>query len=62
MEFAVSNVEEIAWSNSPLDELRIAGDRKAMIKALTDSHLSRGSMDSFDDIVKGKGRGLNLLL
>ena len=62
VEFAVFNIHGITWSLDPLGELRIPENKKATIKALTDSHLRRKFSDPFDDIVKGKGRGLNLLL
>jgi len=62
VEFAIANTRDIQWASAPFDNLRIPDDKKEIIQGLTESHLNRGTNDSFDDFIEGKGRGLIFLL
>jgi hypothetical protein len=60
VEFAVEDIREIDWNPEPWERLAIEEGKKEMIHALARSHVN-GDMDDFDDIVRGKGRGLVML-
>ncbi|KAI9891861.1 MAG: hypothetical protein M1814_002246 [Vezdaea aestivalis] len=58
-EFAVSRLEDIAWNLDPFQYLVLPQEHKSIVKALATSHKSK---EDFDDLVKGKGKGLIVLL
>jgi hypothetical protein len=62
-EFAVADIEEIEWSSLPFNSLTISGEQRDVIVALVEARdgLSDPSV-IFDDVIAGKGRGLNILL
>lgn len=62
MEFAVADIEDIKWSSLPFDCLTIPDEQKEVIIALAETRLGLVPSVPFDDIVEGKGRGLNVLL
>jgi hypothetical protein len=62
VEFAVGDIREIKWSLSPFDCLTIPNEDKEIIIALVKSWTARVPDSMFDDLVTGKGRGLNVLL
>jgi hypothetical protein len=60
-EFAVRNIDQIEFSLSPFQSLTIPDDKKAVIMSIAESQiLQEGAM--FDDVVIGKGLGVNVLL
>ncbi|CAG8981848.1 hypothetical protein HYALB_00014000 [Hymenoscyphus albidus] len=62
LEFAVANISDISWNESIFNQLAIPPKSKTLIQALTTEHLMQEKICIFDDFVKGKGRGLNILL
>ena len=66
-EFAVADIEDIQWSSDSFDGLVIPDEDRDIIMALVEARngpCDRAAQDSFqfDDIITGKGRGLNILL
>ncbi|KAK5099459.1 hypothetical protein LTS08_006041 [Lithohypha guttulata] len=69
-EYAVEDIKPIEWSSTLLDRLSLPAQKKNAIKAITQSRLSRADVEKqpnrspkgFDDVVAGKGRGINILL
>ncbi|KAH1353232.1 hypothetical protein KXX63_002251 [Aspergillus fumigatus] len=61
-EFAIEEVAEIQFSNAPFDMLAIPEDKKKVIKSLTESRVRATTEGKFDDIIKGKGQGVIILL
>ncbi|WQF88869.1 Putative AAA+ ATPase domain, ATPase, AAA-type, core [Colletotrichum destructivum] len=59
--FSVSNMSDVIWNEDAFDKLIIAEKKRRMIRLLVQSH-KPNSDGSFDDIIKGKGRGLVGLL
>ncbi|KAH6664637.1 hypothetical protein B0J14DRAFT_493413 [Halenospora varia] len=60
--FAVADISNICWDDSVFDQLQIASGSKKLIQALTTRHSSHKKAHAFDDFVKGKGLGLNILM
>ncbi|KAI1868204.1 hypothetical protein JX265_007027 [Neoarthrinium moseri] len=58
--FSIDMVKDIQWSHEAFNQLVLPEDYKKIIWAFVDTQLS-GS-DDFDDIVRGKGRGVVMLL
>ncbi|KAK8187955.1 P-loop containing nucleoside triphosphate hydrolase protein [Phyllosticta capitalensis] len=58
--FYVDNVEEVAWNTGAFDKLVLPNDYKRVIWAFVEAQLSR--KDDFDDVIKGKGKGVIMLL
>jgi hypothetical protein len=66
----VEDIKSINWSALPFDSLTIPAQKKEVIMAITQSRMGRlsegeSSVDispPFDDVVEGKGRGINILL
>jgi hypothetical protein len=58
--FLVERVEEIQWSENAFESLVLEEDSKNMVQALVTTHNATGL--GFDDVIKGKGRGLIFLL
>ncbi|CEL12015.1 hypothetical protein ASPCAL15108 [Aspergillus calidoustus] len=61
LECAVSDLTEVQWSPASFDRLQIPDDKKEIILRVTDARLSGNRDVDFDDFIKGKGRGLNIL-
>ncbi|QYS94438.1 AAA domain-containing protein [Trichoderma simmonsii] len=59
--FAVPRLCDVTWDTSILDSVEIDPTRKSFLQTLVESHVA-SNMDSFDDIVKDKGKGLVGLL
>ncbi|KAJ6520231.1 AAA family ATPase [Mycena sanguinolenta] len=57
----IDNFSDIKWNQASFDRLVLPEESKNLILALVSSHL-RGDNSGFDDIIKGKGRGLVILL
>jgi hypothetical protein len=62
VEFATVGVEGIQWSMSAFDDLVLPDVQKDMALALAESKIRELDDLSFDDVVKGKGQGLSMLL
>jgi len=66
----VEDTKSIDWSALPFDSLTIPAQKKEVIMAVTQSRmgqLNEGESSvniaaPFDDVVEGKGRGINILL
>jgi hypothetical protein len=64
----VEDIKSINWSALPFDSLTIPAQKKEVIMAITQSRIGqlsegKSSVDSpFNDVIKGKGRGINILL
>lgn len=63
-EFAVAHISPIEWNPGAFDSLVLPSAQKKIIKALVESHANRAreSKVGFDDVIKGKGRGLVAVL
>lgn len=58
--FALDHLRDVSWSLEPFDRLVLDNRHKELIHALVEQHASR--MSTFDDFVRGKGKGLVGLL
>lgn len=59
LDFYIDSIRDITWSTKAFDNLVLPEDQKDLILAFSESQLS-GS--SFDDVIKGKGKGVICLL
>lgn len=65
MNFFVTNVSPIDWNPHCFQQLVLAPSQKDLVQALVAEHTkiqANGTTKTFDDIVKGKGKGLVLVL
>ncbi|KAK7423533.1 hypothetical protein QQX98_000991 [Neonectria punicea] len=58
--FDIDLVKDISWSTAAFDQLVLPHDYKRVIRAFVDAQMS--GLDDFDDVIKGKGRGIIMLL
>ena len=58
----MSDTRKIDWSAVPFDSLTIPEEKKEVVMALAHSRIGEITGATFDDVVEGKGRGLNILL
>ncbi|EEU39866.1 uncharacterized protein NECHADRAFT_39197 [Fusarium vanettenii 77-13-4] len=56
----INLIEDIVWSNTAFDQLVLPHDYKRIIRAFVHAQIS--GLDNFDDVIKGKGRGIIMLL
>jgi ATP-dependent Lon protease len=57
--FAVDRLSEIQWQADAFDNLVLPKEQKDLIKALVETNEgSNRTQNSFDDFIRGKGRGL----
>ncbi|KAJ7492123.1 P-loop containing nucleoside triphosphate hydrolase protein [Mycena latifolia] len=54
--FAIDRIKDIDWSDEAFNSLVLGSKQKMLIHSLFKSHTAHAAM--FDDIVKGKGKGL----
>lgn len=54
----MADIKEIKWSSAPFDGLALPDEQRETVMALTDTKPDA----EFDDIVKGKGLGILILL
>ncbi|KAG1879131.1 P-loop containing nucleoside triphosphate hydrolase protein, partial [Suillus subluteus] len=59
--FALDKLVDVSWSLEPFDRLVLDNRHKELIHALVKQHTSRTS-STFDDFMRGKGKGLIRLL
>ncbi|RPA77184.1 P-loop containing nucleoside triphosphate hydrolase protein [Ascobolus immersus RN42] len=62
LELAVANIHEIEWNSDAFDSLVLPTEQKNIVRALVESHTINKSRNGFDDVVKGKGKGLVAVL
>ncbi|KAI1932539.1 hypothetical protein LOZ66_006834 [Ophidiomyces ophidiicola] len=60
LECAVADLHEVKWSEQSFDHLQVPEHSKHLLLSLATSRLRHDRR--FDDFIKGKGRGLNILL
>lgn len=58
--FRVEHIHEVQFDDDAFDQLVLSEDKKKLIKSLVEQQ--GGDDEGFDDIVKGKGKGLVFLL
>ncbi|KAI9748613.1 MAG: hypothetical protein M4579_007174 [Chaenotheca gracillima] len=59
-EFAVADVAAISWSPASFAQLALPSAQKDILLALAKARICSSPQNVFEDIVKGKGRGLNI--
>jgi hypothetical protein len=57
----VADIKDMKWSSSPFDCLTVPDNQRETIMAIAEARTSREPASEFDDIVDGKGRGINAL-
>ncbi|KAF7166684.1 hypothetical protein CNMCM6106_002400 [Aspergillus hiratsukae] len=62
LECAVSDLHDVDWCPESFHCLQIPQDTKQTLLALATTRLGRIPTVPFDDVIKGKGRGINILL
>jgi hypothetical protein len=62
VEFYVDKLEPIEWNDGAFDHLVLPTRQKSLVKALVESHMKQATEGGFDDVIKGKGRGLICIL
>lgn len=60
MQFFIGGIEEIDFNEGAFDSLVLSEERKKLILAFAESQVKH--KDSFDDVMRGKGRGIIMLL
>lgn len=58
--FQIDSISDVKFDTGAFGELLLASQKKDLIRSLIEEAQSPG--DVFDDLIKGKGRGLVLLL
>ncbi|KAF5701291.1 TOB3 (member of AAA-ATPase family) [Fusarium mundagurra] len=58
--FDIELVSDVIWSSTAFDQLVLPHDYKRIIQAFVGAKMS--GLDNFDDVIKGKGRGIIMLL
>lgn len=61
LEFTISGVSDIEWSEDAFDSLVLADEQKSVVKALVESHTFNAAQN-IDDVIQGKGKGLVAVL
>lgn len=62
VECAVSALRDVDWSPGSFDCLKIPLETKTLLLSLAKTRLGLIPTAPFDDIIDGKGQGLNILL
>lgn len=62
MELSVVGIRDIEWDTLSFDCLVMPDEQKEMVLALAETHMGKVPTLPFDDVVEGKGQGLNVLL
>ncbi|EGU88953.1 hypothetical protein FOXB_00534 [Fusarium oxysporum f. sp. conglutinans Fo5176] len=58
--FDIELIKDVLWSSTAFDQLVLPHDYKRIIQAFVGAQMS--GLDNFDDVIKGKGRGIIMLL
>jgi hypothetical protein len=61
LEFSLSGIEDIKWNPSAFDSLVLPDRIKQNLKGLVSSHRFNAAR-TIDDVIQGKGKGLNVVL
>jgi len=61
LEFSVDQLSPIQWNEKCFDQLVLPKTQKHLVQALVSEH-TQSSENAFDDVIKGKGRGLIFVL
>ena len=61
LEFSLSGIEEIKWNAEAFDSLVLPDKIKSNLKGLVSSHRFNAAR-TIDDVIQGKGKGLNVVL
>ena len=62
LEFLVDGLSPVEFNETCFDQLVLPHAHKETVQALVSEHTNAATQGTFDDIVKGKGRGLVLVL
>ncbi|KAB8261540.1 hypothetical protein BDV32DRAFT_148499 [Aspergillus pseudonomiae] len=62
LECAVGDLRRVEWSQVAFDRLQLPEDKRRILLSVITSRLCNNGEVVFDDFIKGKGRGLNVLL
>ena len=62
VEFFVDKLNPIEFSEDAFDHLVLPARQKSVVKALVESHMKEQEEGGFDDVIKGKGKGLISIL
>jgi hypothetical protein len=57
----IENLTTVPASSVPFNSLQVDEATKALVKSLVAGHRNGGMHDDFDDVVKGKGKGLVMM-
>ena len=60
LRFWIDSVKEMVWNDTAFESLVLPSDQKELILAFAESQAKHGG--DFDDVVKGKGKGIIMLL
>ncbi len=60
LRFWIDCIKEIFWNDKAFESLVLPSDQKELVLAFAESQAKHGQ--EFDDVVKGKGRGITMLL
>lgn len=60
VDFFIDNLSPIQWNTNAFGQLVLPPSQKSLVRALVESHVR--DIDGFDDIIKGKGKGLISIL
>ncbi|KAI8161613.1 ATP-dependent zinc metalloprotease FtsH [Colletotrichum sp. SAR 10_70] len=58
--FFINSVTEVEWNEGAFDQLVLPHDYKTIVRAFVEAQMSSAS--GFDDIIRGKGQGIIMLL
>lgn len=61
LEFSLAGIDEIAWNDEAFDSLVLPSRIKQNLKGLVSSHRFNAAR-TIDDVIQGKGKGLNVVL
>lgn len=61
-ELDIDKLSEVNWNLQCFDQLVLPSESKDLIRALVVTHTAKRNHDDFDDIIKGKGKGLIFVL
>ena len=61
LEFSLSGIEEIQWNSEAFESLVLPDKIKSNLKGLVSSHRFNAAR-TIDDVIQGKGKGLNVVL
>ncbi|KAF2870776.1 hypothetical protein BDV95DRAFT_607909 [Massariosphaeria phaeospora] len=61
IEFSLSGIQAIEWNSQAFDQLVLAANIKQNLQGLVSSHRFHAAK-TIDDVIRGKGKGLNVVL